>query len=158
MLRRGGYSNVVSNTDPRLAPHIYSDFHPDLVLLDLMMPHMDGFQVMNELKKDIPESSYLPILVLTADTTNEARNRALSLGANDFLTKPFDMQEVLLRIRNLLETRSLYLRLEEHQRNLENTVQARTKELRESLSLLENTAEEHRRMIDRLIASQRSAS
>ncbi len=149
ILRRSGYMNVTSNTDPRLALRLYSDFRPDVVLLDLMMPHMDGFQVMSELKKDVPDDAFLPILVLTADTTRDSRNRALADGANDFLTKPFDKEEVLLRVRNLLQTRSLYLRLEQHQATLEETVQERTKELRRSLELLERIAEERRKLLEK---------
>ena len=102
ILRREGYANVVSTTDPRDALPLFSEFEPDLVLLDLMMPRMDGFQVMSELRREIPQDSYLPILVLTADVTRDARNRALEMGANDFLTKPLDNHEVTLSIRNLL--------------------------------------------------------
>ncbi|MDP8955507.1 MAG: response regulator [Actinomycetota bacterium] len=154
ILRRDGYTNVTSTTDPRLVARLYADFEPDLILLDLMMPRMDGFQVMSELRKGLAEGSYLPILVLTADMTSDARNMALSMGANDFLTKPLDQHEVTLRIRNLLETRSLYLRLRQQQSILEEKVAERTKELRHSLDVLERTAEEQSKMLARLNAAQ----
>jgi DNA-binding response OmpR family regulator len=158
MLRRAGYSNITSATDPRLALPLYSDFQPDLVLLDLMMPRMDGFQVMEELKRQVPDGTYLPIVVLTADTSRQSRKRALSMGASDFLTKPFDQQEVILRVRNLLETRSLSLRLLKHQAALEERVEERTEELRNSLGLLERTAEEYRRLLDRMLALNASGA
>ncbi len=155
MLRRAGYSNITSTTDPRLALPLYSDFEPDLILLDLTMPRMDGFEVMEELKKEVPEGTYLPIVVLTADTSRQSRERALSMGATDFLLKPFDQQEVILRIRNLLQARSLYLRLQERYSLSEEKVQERTADLRHSLELLERTAEEKGNLIDRIIAGQR---
>ncbi|HEX8099808.1 MAG TPA: response regulator [Actinomycetota bacterium] len=157
ILRRDGYTDLMSMTDSRLAVPRFAEFHPDLVLLDLMMPLMDGFEVMEELKTRIPPETYVPILVLTADLARDSRNRALSMGANDFLTKPFDQDEVTLRIHNLLHTRALYLRVQEEQTKLEERVQERTRELRESLTLLEETAEEHRHLIDRLIASQQAS-
>jgi signal transduction histidine kinase len=95
---------------------IYQETKADLVILDLMMPHMDGFAVMEQLLGDAPEGSYTPILVLTADVTPQALRHALSSGAKDFLTKPFDQTELLLRVKNLLETRFLYAGLE-HQIN-----------------------------------------
>jgi CheY-like chemotaxis protein len=112
LLRRSGYQNLVSTTDPRDALDLFLTEQPDLVLLDLAMPHLDGFQVMQQLQARMQPGGYLPILVLTADVTPEAMKRALAMGARDFITKPFDPTEVLLRIRNLLETRALYLELE----------------------------------------------
>lgn len=151
ILRREGYTNVASTTDPRHALPLFSDLEPDLVLLDLMMSRMDGFQVMSELRREMGEGTYLPVLVLTADVTRDARNRALEMGANDFLTKPLDHYEVALRIRNLLETRSLYLRLQEQHAILERTVEERTKNLRSSLELLERTAEERRKLLEKFV-------
>jgi DNA-binding response OmpR family regulator len=156
MLRRAGYTDVTSTGDPRQVISLYSDLGPDIVLLDLMMPHMDGYQLMEELSKEQSEDTYLPIVVLTADTTRRSRERALSLGANDFLTKPFDQQEVLLRIRNLLETRALYLRLQEQQSILEVKVQERTKDLQQSLALLERSAEEQGKLLAKLTADHRA--
>ena len=111
LLKQTGYHSIVTTTDPRQVRGLYDELRPDLILLDLMMPHLDGVAVMGQLA--IPEDAYVPILVLTADITMEAKQRALAAGAKDFLTKPFDRVEVLLRIKNLLDTRFLYLELEE---------------------------------------------
>ena len=129
ILARGGHKEVRSTTDSRRALPIFLEFAPDLVLLDLRMPYMDGFAVMEQLKPRIPLGAYLPILVLTADATPVAREKALSSGASDFLTKPLDATEVLLRIHNLLETRSLHLQLHGQMEVLEEQVTARTREL-----------------------------
>lgn len=106
-LAEGPYANVRSTTDPRRAAALFEEHRPDLVLLDLHMPHLDGFAVMRELGALVPPNEYLPILVLTADVNPEVKRRALAGGAKDFLAKPLDETEVLLRIRNLLETRRL---------------------------------------------------
>jgi putative two-component system response regulator len=111
ILERDGYRNVRSLTDPSLALAAYDQFEPDLILLDLHMPKLDGFAVMALLKDRISRDSFLPILVLTADIRPEVKRRALAAGAKDFVTKPFDRAEVLLRIQNLLQTRFLHLRL-----------------------------------------------
>ncbi|HEX2188486.1 MAG TPA: ATP-binding protein [Longimicrobiaceae bacterium] len=104
-----GYTRVVSVGDSRQAAERYDEVSPDLVLLDLHMPHQDGFAVMRRLRERASADEFVPILVLTADVTPQAKLRALSEGATDFLTKPLDAVEVGLRIRNLLETRVLYL-------------------------------------------------
>jgi CheY-like chemotaxis protein len=82
-------------------------------LLDLMMPELDGYAVLEMLSRHIPKDEYLPVLVLTADATIAARRKALALGAKDFLTKPFDTIEAMLRVWNLLETRMLYRHLKQ---------------------------------------------
>ncbi|HEX2208067.1 MAG TPA: ATP-binding protein [Longimicrobium sp.] len=105
-----GYTSLSRTTDPRKVLAMMDEHRPDLVLLDLHMPFKDGFAVLRELQEHVPADDYVPVLVLTADVTSQARERALSGGARDFLTKPFDVVEVLLRVRNLLETRVLYLR------------------------------------------------
>jgi DNA-binding response OmpR family regulator len=87
---------------------LYTAFEPDLIMLDLMMPELDGYSILELLSKRIPKNTYLPIIVLTADATIQAKRKALALGAKDFLTKPFDTIEVMLRVWNLLETRMLY--------------------------------------------------
>jgi DNA-binding response OmpR family regulator len=132
---------VSSTTDPTQVRALYEQFDPDIVILDLMMPHMDGFEVMEELSRHVPEGTYLPILVLTADGTPQARQRALSMGARDFLTKPFDQDEALLRIRNLLETRQLHLKLLDHNERLEEKVIERTIELERNLEILRRMVE-----------------
>ncbi len=124
-----------------------------VVLLDLMMPHMDGFEVMSDLHREISAGTYLPILVLTADASRDSRNRALSMGANEFLTKPFDQEEVTLRIRNLLLTRLLYLGLVEQQQLLDQSLEERTRDLRQSLDLLERTAEDRRKLLEKFISA-----
>ncbi len=132
LLEKAGYTNHRSSTDSRHALPVYQEFKPDLILLDLLMPHLDGYAVMRQIKARTPTETYLPILVLTADITPRAKQKALSAGARDFLTKPFDLTEVLLRIRNLLETRHLYLQLSAHNAALEERVRNRTRDLEEA--------------------------
>jgi putative two-component system response regulator len=132
ILEMAGYRSVVSTTDPRQVMDLLRTFQPDLILLDLLMPHLDGFTLMKLLRSEIPIDSYLPILVLTADATSETRSRALAGGAKDFLTKPLDVEEVMLRIANMLDTRFLHLQLQEEKGALEDRVQERTNELEES--------------------------
>ncbi len=129
VLQRGGYTNVASTTDARCVLQLFQEARPDLVLLDLRMPYIDGFAVMEQLQPRIATDEYLPILVLTADITAAARERALSGGAKDFLTKPLDATEVLLRIHNLLETRFLHLQLQGQMHVLEEKVAERTQDL-----------------------------
>jgi two-component system NtrC family sensor kinase len=129
LLAHAGYPHLRSTTDSRQVVPLFKDFGPDLVLLDLVMPHRDGFAVMAELAPLIPAGDYRPILVLTADVNPETRRRALAAGANDFLTKPFDATEVLLRIANLLQTRRLTLALKAHNERLEEQVRERTERL-----------------------------
>jgi putative two-component system response regulator len=141
LLRREGYTHVRSLTDPRHVLGAFTEFQPDLVVLDLMMPHLDGFEIMDALRPLIPEGSYLPILVLTADVTPPTRQRALAAGAMDFLVKPFDPLETLLRIRNLLLTRTLHTRLHEQNLRLEDNVRMRTHDLEATrLEVLERLA------------------
>ena len=132
LLEDAGYTNVASTTDSRRVLDLYRSFAPDLLLLDLMMPHLDGLAVLGLLKTEIPADVYVPVLVLTADATLEAKRRVLAAGARDFLTKPFEQFEVLLRIRNLLDVRRLYLALEAQNRALEDTVRQRTERLLQS--------------------------
>jgi putative two-component system response regulator len=128
MLERAGFHKLDSTNDPREALSLYIEKRPDLILLDLHMPHMDGLAVMDRLN-DIVEASYLPILMLTGDLTPEARRGALLRGAKDFVNKPFNPDEVLLRIRTLLETRFLYLQIQSQNQLLEAKVRERTREL-----------------------------
>ena len=128
LLDRNGFTRVESTSDPREAEHLYMKLRPDLILLDLHMPHMDGFAVMDRLNL-LAEASYMPILMLTGDMSPEARREALSRGAKDFINKPFHTDEVLLRIRTLLETRFLYLQIQNQNQMLEAKVRDRTREL-----------------------------
>jgi signal transduction histidine kinase/DNA-binding response OmpR family regulator len=103
-----GYARVLSTRDSREVAGIFAENQPDLILLDLHMPWLDGFAILDHLRKVVPADEYLPILVLTADVAESTKQRALSVGARDFLTKPLNITEALLRIRNLLETRYLH--------------------------------------------------
>jgi len=129
MLRQAGHTCVASTMDPHEVCGLHRDNRYDLILLDLEMPGMDGFKVMEGLK-EIETGGYLPILVITAQPDHKLR--ALDAGARDFISKPFDLVEVRTRIRNLLEVRLLYKKIENYSKVLEQTVQERTAELRES--------------------------
>jgi PAS domain S-box-containing protein len=128
-LRQAGYSNVTSTMDPETVCALHRRDNYDLILLDLQMPGMDGFQVMEALKTS-DSDAYLPVLVITAQPGHKLR--ALQAGAKDFISKPFDLVEVKTRIHNMLEVRLLYRRLEMHSKELEAAVRERTAELRES--------------------------
>src|SRR5438045_9389724 len=119
-----------------MALDIGATFDPDLILLGLIMPEMDGFALLEALREDGSES-FLPIVILTADITEEAKARALEAGATDFLVKPVSQTEALLRIRNLLETRRLHLVLENQRAALEDAVRERTAELRGTIAELQ---------------------
>lgn len=111
LLAREGFSNVVSTTEPEQVLDIYNAFDPDLIVLDLMMPGLSGYAVLERIERQRQADEFRPVLVLTADATSQAKHRALALGAKDFLTKPFDAVEAMLRVWNLLETRHLYKRI-----------------------------------------------
>ena len=97
--------------DSRQVEQVFAEFEPDIVLLDLHMPEPDGLEVLRRLRSARNALGYLPVIMLTGDTRNVARNSALILGADDFLTKPLDRDEVVLRVRNLLRNRELYVEL-----------------------------------------------
>lgn len=124
VLVRAGVGDVQGHTDPRAALAACLADPPDLVLLDLHMPGLDGLSFMEELARR-PGTGFLPVILLTADHSVEARRRALGSGAKDFLLKPFDLTEVRLRVRNLLETRALYDRLEARNRELQSVIDAK---------------------------------
>src|SRR6266850_2054560 len=132
IVRSAGWAAARSTTDSREAAALHAEFRSDLVLLDLMMPYLDGVAVMKQLRSTIAEGEFLPIVILTADATGDAKRRALDAGATDFLTKPFDHMEIVLRIKNLLETRRLYLEREQQKLSLEATVRERTAQLLQS--------------------------
>lgn len=141
ILQEDNFTNYISVTDSREALSSFLRFQPDLVLLDLHMPVLDGFAVMKQLREHIPSNVFLPILVLTADTTFDAKRRALIDGATDFLTKPFDPTEATLRIRNLLQTRFMHLQLQDQNQILDQKVHERTRLLEESrIEILERLA------------------
>lgn len=144
LLGRAGYQHVITTRDPKEAVAIATESLPDLVLLDLHMPGMDGFEVMERLRTLVPKADFLPILVLTADATPATKERALGAGASDFLPKPFDQVEVLLRIGNLLRTRSLHRKVLSHNDVLEERVRRRTSALSAAVNSLEETQNELR--------------
>jgi PAS domain S-box-containing protein len=129
LLHEAGYTCVASTTNPREVCALHRSNAYDLILLDLQMPGMDGFQVMEGLKTNA-EDAYLPVLVLTAQPGHKLR--ALQAGAKDFISKPFDLVEVRTRIHNMIEVRLLYKKLDDYNKVLEQTVQEKTAELRES--------------------------
>jgi PAS domain S-box-containing protein len=129
LLSETGYTRVASTTNPQEVCALHRKNRYDLILLDLQMPRMDGFQVMEALKTNDADG-YLPVLVITAQPGHKLR--ALQAGAKDFISKPFDLVEVKTRIHNMLEVRLLYRKLENYNKVLEQTVQERTAELRES--------------------------
>jgi len=140
ILSRGGFGRIETTTDSREAAALYVQHRPDLILLDLHMPHLDGLAVMDQLN-EIAEASYLPILILSGDLTPEARREALSRGAKDFVNKPFQADELLLRIKTLLETRLLYIQIQSQNQLLEAKVRERTRELVEAqIEIIERLA------------------
>lgn len=129
LLSESGYTEVASTMKPEEVCALHRKHAYDLILLDLQMPGMDGFQVIEALKANLADG-YLPVLVITAQPGHKLR--ALQSGARDFISKPFDLVEVRTRIRNMLEVRLLYKKLENYSKDLEQTVAERTAELRES--------------------------
>jgi putative two-component system response regulator len=132
VLERAGYTRVETTTDPSLAPALFVQTRPDLVLLDLRMPKMDGFELMEQLTGLAGGRGRVPFLVLTGDATEETRRRALSSGARDFLTKPFSQTELLLRVGNLLEVQQLHDQLRKQNASLEREVSERTRDLEQA--------------------------
>ena len=117
MLRNAGYARITSTRDPHAVCALHRDNHYDLILLDLRMPGMDGFQVMEGLK-EIETDGYLPVLAVTADPAHKLR--ALQCGAKDFVSKPFDLAEVLMRVHNMLEVRLLHEAARDYGKMLES--------------------------------------
>jgi putative two-component system response regulator len=141
MLELAGHTNVEITTDPCRVPEMYAKLRPRLVLLDLHMPRMDGFELMERLGPLTGERRSIPFLVVTADPSDEVRRRALSLGARDFLTKPLDRIELLLRVRNVLQVQHLQDQLFEQNANLEHDVAERTRDLEQArLEILDRLA------------------
>jgi putative two-component system response regulator len=129
LLRRKGYQDIISISDARNVITQVAKQEPDLILLDLMMPHLDGFQVLTELNKVIGRNHFVPVVILTAEASRATRLRALAEGAIDFLIKPLDAVEVLSRIHNLLYSRYLYKQQFQQNALLEKLVAERTHEL-----------------------------
>jgi cyclic di-GMP phosphodiesterase len=131
MLGKAGYHNIMVTTDPREVIKLYQAEAFDLILLDILMPEMDGIEVMQALN-EVKGGDYLPILVLTVELDHDVRNRALAAGAKDFLTKPFEYIEVLNRIHNMLEVRFMHNQLRDQKQHLEHEVRRRTKALEDT--------------------------
>jgi putative two-component system response regulator len=140
ILQEAGYNNLSMITDSRHAVSMVSNDDPDLVMLDLHMPHQDGYEVLKSLRYLIPGEAFMPILVLTADVTMETRRRALAAGATDFLSKPFDTVEMVLRIETMLRLRFLYRELRKEKALLEQRVRDRTRSLQRVIAELRCTS------------------
>lgn len=143
LLELDGLQDIAGFTDPQEALAQCLESPPDLLLLDLHMPGLDGFEVLAALRAGLPAGGFLPVLVLTADDSSETKSQALASGAKDFLAKPFDATEVVLRVRNLLETKDLYSRLQRHNVQLQA-------ELDEQLAFERREAEEFFRLAERV--------
>lgn len=142
ILRRAGYGDVTATDDPEEGLALVGRAGPDLICTDLHMPRLSGLQFLEELRKRLDPSAFLPVLVLTADLTQQAEEEALSRGANDFLTKPFRPSQIELRVGNLLRTRQLHLQLQDHADRLEQRVRERTIELEAArMDVLERLAQ-----------------
>lgn len=140
VLDLAGYKNITCLSDSRKVLSAFTEFSPDLIMLDLHMPHVDGLEVMDQLAGVIPGDDYVPVLVLTGDGSPTAKEQALSRGAHDFLSKPLSRTEVQLRVKNLLQSRSLHLQLKAQNRSLEQQVRERT-DLVEQLGRAKEEAE-----------------
>lgn len=149
LLEITGYKNHTTCSDSRKVIDLFNTFKPHLIMLDLMMPHFNGFQIMDQLKPFTPFGTFLPILVITADIKTETKQKALANGAADFLTKPFDLIEVELRIRNLLKSLYMHQQLENQNLILEEKVKKRTAALEKTnieLVAAKEKAEESNRL------------
>jgi EAL domain-containing protein (putative c-di-GMP-specific phosphodiesterase class I)/FixJ family two-component response regulator len=125
ILNKAGVRDVQITMDPWAVVDLYRTMRPDLVMLDLHMPGMDGVAVMDAIRQATPSDDFVPVIVLTADASSESRQRVLAAGASDFLTKPVDRTEVVLRARNLLHTRTLHDRLRAHNARLQHEISER---------------------------------
>lgn len=144
-----GYGNLKSTYDSREVIELYKSYQPDLILLDLSMPHLTGFDIMEKLKLIVKNDYFLPIIVLTADATKSSKLKSLSFGANDFLTKPFDLTEVGLRIKNMLYAIYLQQKLQNQNLLLESKIKERTLALVDTnneLKIAIQKAEENNRL------------
>ncbi len=148
MLAKAGMRHVFSTTESHRALRLVDEIEPDVVLLDLHMPVPDGFQLLAALSARRPHI-HLPVLVLTADTNRDAAHRALTLGARDFLTKPLDLTEVMLRVRNQLEARELHRALQQHNAGLREQLEEREQQDR----LAQDELRRKREAVERVLAS-----
>lgn len=143
LLSTEGLTDLVGTTDPTTVMSLCDEVDPDLILLDLRMPVMDGFQVIQKLSAR-SDFAYRPVVVLTAEGNRDARKKALAMGAKDYITKPFDNWEVVLRVKNLLQSRELTQQLRASNELLEEAVSHRTVNVWDALQELERSQEELR--------------
>jgi putative two-component system response regulator len=136
ILKEEGYKNLSETNDPQVGVAMFTDYRPDLVLLDLHMPHQDGYQILRMLRKLVPANAFLPVIIITSDRTPDSCRRALALGATDFIFKPFDISEATLRIRNVLQIRGLHRQLQSERSELEKRVRERTRSLERTIAEL----------------------
>ncbi len=132
ILQSADYSLIEGISDPGLAMGAVRRFNPDLILLDLRMEGIDGFTLLAQIRSLLPADTFLPVLIVTSEPGSQSRERALSLGATDFVARPFEMFDILLRVRNLLQTRFLHLELLARNEDLELQVLERTRTLAQS--------------------------
>ena len=140
ILKESGYTKIHTLTDSRKTIATCADLDPDMILLDLMMLYVDGFTILEGIRASNAMGGFLPVLILTADMSQETKRRALKCGATDFLLKPFDQIEVLLRIHNLLQWRKSHLLLDNQRAALEEVVRERTEQLRATITELQKAA------------------
>jgi DNA-binding response OmpR family regulator len=146
ILENSGYVNIHTLLDSRKALETIEEISPDIILLDLMMPHVTGYDILKTLQENGKLTGTMPVVVLTADITSEARRKALHLGASDFITKPIDIVEVTIRIRNHLRLRRLLKQQTDYSANLEQEVLKRTREIQMNLELLKEKNETLKRI------------
>ncbi|MDB6150165.1 MAG: Histidine kinase [Chthoniobacter sp.] len=155
VLHRFGYKHVRSVTDAREVFALVEEWRPDVILLDLAMPYLDGFEVMEMFRAQVPKEDWIPILVLTAHSDPKTKRKALAAGATEFLAKPFDSSEIVLRLRNLLLMRILHSELKNQNQVLEDHVAARTQALRQQTEQLEQTVAELKQTQEQLMQQER---
>lgn len=148
ILNLSGFQNIWSTTQPQDFLSQLQNSDPDILLLDLMMPNISGFDILDKLRNLGESQKYMPVLVLTADTNPKSKEKALQLGASDFLTKPFDISEVTLRIQNLLTTKYLMDQLKDHNNLLEEKVKQRTEQLQTAKEEAEKNEKKYRLLFD----------
>ena len=139
LLRQAGFELIQSTSDPFAVEDLFRSCSPDLVMLDINMPGMNGFEILERLNSAMENDAYVPVLVLTANDDQDVKNKALTAGARDLIMKPLDPVELIARAENLLEARSLHVQLRDEKKLLEMTVDERTRELRTTVTKLKET-------------------
>lgn len=148
ILNLSGFQDIWSTTNAQDLLNQLENSEPDILLLDLMMPTISGFEILSKLNNQGENQKFMPVLVLTADTNPKSKEKALKLGASDFITKPFDISEVTLRIQNLLTTKYLMDQLKDHNNLLEEKVKQRTEQLQKAKEEAEKNEKKYRLLFD----------